>query len=450
MDWSCFYSQFESSNPYLNIGKVTAKKGQGLKVRLPNTVVGAQVRLVSESGEEVLGEVISFEQDFCLVMPYEEMARITSRTRVYLSEQYPHVEVGMGLLGKAVDAFAKPLDGKKGIEGELEKRSLQGKILGPLERPPIGEPLDTGIRAINSFLTLGRGQRMGIMAGSGVGKSVLMGMIAKNTSADINVIALIGERGREVREFIESDLGPEGLKKSVVVVSTSDESPLKKVRAAYTATTIAEYFRDQGLDVLLMMDSVTRFAMANREIGMNIGEPPGPKGYGPSVFSKLPSLLERAGTSENGGAITGIYTVLVEGDDMEGPISDAVRSITDGHIVLDRALAGKNHFPAIDIARSISRLMPKVVTKEHRIVSGYLRNLLAAYRESEDLINVGAYAEGTNAQVDKAIAIHSELEAFLKQDFDETSNIDETYERMVEIAHHGESSANSEKDDQAS
>jgi flagellum-specific ATP synthase len=282
------------------------------------------------------------------------------------------------------------------------------------------------------------------MAGSGVGKSVTMGMIAKNTNADINVICLIGERGREVLEFIESDLGPEGLSRSVVVVATSDNSALMKIKSAYTATTIAEYFRDQGSDVILMMDSITRFAMANREIGLSAGEPPGQKGYTPSVFAKLPKLMERAGTKTGAGTITGIYTVLVEGGDMDEPIADAVRSISDGHVVLSRELAARNHYPAIDVLASVSRVMGKVTSKEHRIVSSHLRDLLAAYKESEDLINVGAYVKGTNAKVDKAIAIYDDVIGLLRQDASETSSLDDLYDRMVEMARKAERLTNPE------
>jgi flagellum-specific ATP synthase len=276
------------------------------------------------------------------------------------------------------------------------------------------------------------------MAGSGVGKSVLMGMVARNTNVDINVIALIGERGREVLEFIQSDLGEEGLKRSVVIVATSDTSALIRTKAAYTATTVAEFFRDQGQDVLLMMDSITRFAMANREIALSTGEPPGQKGYTPSVFAKLPKLMERAGTKKGAGSITGIYTVLVEGGDMDEPIADAVRSISDGHIVLSRQLAAKNHYPAIDILASISRVMPKVTTKEHKIVASHLRDLLASYKESEDLITVGAYSRGSNPKIDKAIAVYDDLVNLIRQQVEESFTIEEVFDRMLDIARKAE------------
>jgi flagellum-specific ATP synthase len=310
--------------------------------------------------------------------------------------------------------------------------------MNPLDRPPIREPLDVGIKSINSFITAGKGQRLAIMAGSGVGKSVLMGMVARNTTADINVIAMIGERGREVLEFIQSDLGEEGLARSVVIVATSDTSALIRMKAAYAATTIAEYFRDQSKDVLLMMDSITRFAMASREISLSSGEAPGPKGYSPSVFAKLPKLMERAGTKAGAGTITGIYTVLVEGGDMDEPIADAVRSISDGHIVLSRELAARNHYPAIDVLQSVSRVMPKVSTREHKIVASHLRDLMAAYKQSEDLITVGAYARGSNNKVDKAIAVIDDLNALLRQDVTEKLSINELFDLMLEIARKAE------------
>ena len=371
-------------------------------------------------------------------MPYDDLPGINSETKIYLKDLTTTLKISTGMLGRIVDFQGEPIDGKGPIEGPFEVRSIFGEPINPLDRPPIRQPLDTGINAINSFITAGKGQRFAIMAGSGVGKSTLMGMIARNTTADINVIALIGERGREVLEFIESDLGPEGLARSVIVVATSDKSPLIRAKAAYTATTISEYFRDLNNDVILMMDSITRFAMANREIGMSSGEPPGQKGYGPSVFAKLPKLMERAGTKRDAGTITGVYTVLVEGGDMDEPIADAVRAIADGHIVLSRELASRNHYPAIDVLDSVSRVMSKVVSREHNIVASHLRDLMGAYKESEDLINVGAYARGTNPKVDKAMVVHTDLLNLLQQRVEEASNIDDTYDRMVDIARKGE------------
>ena len=438
------YTDFESTTPYQNIGKIVSSEGMIYEAVLPRAVMGCCVEFVTQTGERSLGEVVGISGEKCKVMSYDDIVGINSETKVYLRELSTSVKVSAGLLGRVVDFRGEPIDGKGPIIDSFETRSIFGTPINPLERPPIRQPLDTGVNAINSFITAGKGQRLAIMAGSGVGKSTLMGMIARNTSADINVIALIGERGREVLEFIESDLGPEGLKRSVIVVATSDKSPLIRSKAAYTATTIAEYFRDQQNDVILMMDSITRFAMANREIGMSAGEPPGQKGYGPSVFAKLPKLMERAGTKQDSGSITGIYTVLVEGGDMDEPIADAVRAISDGHIVLSRELASRNHYPAIDVLDSVSRVMGKVVPREHTIVSGHLRDLLAAYRESEDLINVGAYAPGTNAKVDKAMVIYNDLINLLQQRVEDASSIDDIYDRMVEIARKGETEVDPE------
>jgi flagellum-specific ATP synthase len=374
-----------------------------------------------------------------MVMPYNEISGINSETKIHLKDIVTEIRVSANMLGRVIDFQGNPMDNKGPIEGPYEKRSIFGTPLNPLDRPPIREPLDTGISSINCFITAGKGQRLAIMAGSGVGKSVLMGMVARNTNVDINVIALIGERGREVLEFIQSDLGEEGLKRSVIVVATSDTSALIRTKAAYTATTIAEFFRDQGQDVLLMMDSITRFAMASREIALSTGEPPGQKGYTPSVFAKLPKLMERAGTKKGAGSITGIYTVLVEGGDMDEPIADAVRGISDGHIVLSRQLAAKNHYPAIDVLASISRVMPKVTSKEHKIVASHLRDLLSSYKESEDLITVGAYSRGSNPKIDKAIAIYDDLTNLLRQQVEQSFTIEELFDRMLDIARKAES-----------
>ncbi len=428
----------ESKVPYEKIGKIIASRGMVYEASVPRAVLGSNVEFIAENGERSLGEVVAIQGQNCMVMPYDEISGINSETRIHLKDIVTEINICAGMLGRVVDFQGKPLDNKGPIVGTFERRSIFGTPMNPLDRPPIREALDTGINSINCFITAGKGQRLAIMAGSGVGKSVLMGMIARNTNADINVIALIGERGREVLEFIQSDLGEEGLKRSVVVVATSDTSALIKTKAAYTATTIAEFFRDQGQDVLLMMDSITRFAMANREISLSTGEPPGQKGYTPSVFAKLPKLMERAGTKKGAGTITGIYTVLVEGGDMDEPIADAVRGISDGHIVLSRQLAARNHYPAIDILASISRVMPKVARKEHRIVASHLRDLLAAYKESEDLITVGAYARGSNAKVDKAIMIYDDLINLLRQQVEESFSIEELFDRMIDIARKAE------------
>lgn len=428
----------ENRIPYEKIGKIVGSRGMVYEASVPRAVLGSNVEFIAENGERSLGEVVAINGSNCMVMPYIEISGINSETKIHLKEIVTEIRISPNMLGRVIDFQGNPMDNKGPIEGPYEKRSIFGTPLNPLDRPPIREPLDTGINSINCFITAGKGQRLAIMAGSGVGKSVLMGMIARNTNADINVIALIGERGREVLEFIQSDLGEEGLKRSVVVVATSDTSALIRMKAAYTATTIAEYFRDQGSDILLMMDSITRFAMANREIALSTGEPPGQKGYTPSVFAKLPKLMERAGTKKGAGSITGIYTVLVEGGDMDEPIADAVRGISDGHIVLSRQLAARNHFPAIDVLASISRVMTKVASKEHKIVASHLRDLLAAYKESEDLITVGAYARGSNPKVDKAIVIYDDLINLLRQQIEESFTIDELFDRMLEIARKAE------------
>jgi flagellum-specific ATP synthase len=430
--------KLETTVPYGRIGKIVSSRGMLYEASVPKGVLGCQVNFVTSTGEESLGEVVGIQGTKSMVMPYNDIGGINSQTKVYLKDTVTEIEVSHAMLGRVVDFQGRPIDGKGEIGGVFEKRSIYGQPINPLDRPPIREALDTGINSINCFMTAGKGQRLAIMAGSGVGKSVLMGMIARNTKADINVIALIGERGREVLEFIQSDLGEEGLKRSVVVVATSDTSSLIRMKAAYTATTIAEYFRDQNQDVLLMMDSITRFAMANREISLSLGEPPGQKGYAPSVFAKLPKLMERAGTKAGAGTITGIYTVLVEGGDMDEPIADAVRAISDGHIVLSRELAARNHYPAIDVLQSISRVMPKVTTREHKIVSSHLRDLLASYKESEDLITVGAYARGSNLKVDKAISIYDDLINLLRQNVEDATPLEALFDKMIEIARKAE------------
>ncbi|MBT3585476.1 MAG: FliI/YscN family ATPase [Halobacteriovoraceae bacterium] len=436
LDFSQIHKSYEYSTPFQKIGKVFSNKGMVYEVNLARAVIGSNVEFVTEYGETCMGEVISIKGSTCLAMPYHEITGINSETRVFLKDLTTTIAICPEMLGRVIDFQGNPIDGKGPIEGEGETRSIFGSPINPLERPPITESLDTGVHSINCFMTAGKGQRLAIMAGSGVGKSVTLGMIAQNTDADINVIALIGERGREVLEFIENDLGVEGLKRSIVVVATSDLSPLIRIKAAYVATTISEYFRDQGNDVLLMMDSITRFAMAYREISLSAGDPPGQKGYTPAVFSQLPKLLERAGTKKGSGTITGFYTVLVEGGDMDEPIADSVRAIADGHIILSRELASKNQFPAIDVLQSLSRVMNKVVTNEHRVVASHLRDLMASYRENEDLINVGAYARGSNPKVDKAIVIYQELLDLLRQEqgMSENFKIEELYDRMVELA----------------
>lgn len=447
LDIQSIYKSYEHSLPYQKIGKVVSNRGLLYEISLPRAVIGCNVEFVTEFGETCLGEVVAIDGNRCLAMPYDDLTGINSETRVFLKDLTTTLKVCEGMLGRVIDFQGNPIDDLGPLDyTDYEMRSIFGIGLNPLKRPPISESLDTGIHAVNCFMTAGKGQRMAIMAGSGVGKSVTLGMMAQNTDADINVIALIGERGREVREFIEHDLGPEGLKKSIVVVATSDQSPLIRMKAAYAATTIAEYFRDSNRDVLLMMDSITRFAMAQREISLSSGEPPGQKGYTPSVFAKLPKLMERAGTKSDAGSITGIYTVLVEGGDMDEPIADAVRAIADGHIILSRELASRNQFPAIDVLQSLSRVMNKVVSKEHRVVASHLRDLMAAYRENEDLINVGAYSKGSNPKVDKAMLIYDSLMQLLKQEqgMSEFLSIEELFDQMVEIARYAENAINAQ------
>ncbi|NOZ28577.1 MAG: flagellar protein export ATPase FliI [Chloroflexi bacterium] len=379
----------------------------------------------------IAAEVVGFKSDRTLLMPLGEMEGIQPGSPVIATGGPFTIPVGPELLGRVVDGLGRPLDGKGPLVG-AQKSPLDSTAPHPLRRRVISEPLSTGIRAIDGLLTCGKGQRIGIFAGSGVGKSTLMGMIARHAASDVNVIALIGERGREVREFIEMNLGPEGLARSVVVVSTSDHPPLIRIKGAWTATAIAEYFRDQGMDVVFMMDSVTRFAMAQREVGLAIGEPPAMKAYPPSVFALLPKLMERTGASET-GTITGFYTVLVESDDLTEPITDTVRSILDGHIVLSRALAAENHYPAIDILQSVSRLMPNITTREHQRAAGRLREALATYERARDLINIGAYVSGSNPQIDYALEKLPDIQGFLRQEDDEVTPLEESIARLLEM-----------------
>ncbi len=370
----------------------------------------------------VEAEVVGFKENRTLLMPFGSVQNIRPDCRVVATGYQLKVPVGHSLLGRVLDGLGRPIDNKGPLACE-HQRQVSADPPHPLNRRRISEPLSLGVRAIDGVLTVGRGQRMGIFAGSGVGKSTLLGMMARNTAADVNVITLVGERGREVRDFIEKDLGEEGLRRSVVVVATSDTVPVARLRAAQVGTCIAEYFRDMGLDVLLMMDSVTRVAWAQREIGLASGEPPTTRGYTPSVFAVLPSLLERSGTSAK-GSITGLYTVLVEGDDMNEPVADTVRGILDGHIVLSRDLAAKNHYPAIDVLSSVSRLMPEITSRQQRDRAGRLRDVLSTYKDAEDLINIGAYAEGSNPRIDYAISKIDTANAFLRQQVEEQSDFD--------------------------
>ncbi len=424
VDLSEFHDRLGRVDPYRLNGRVVQVIGLVIEAQGPEAQVGELCHVhVSRHDPPIAAEVVGFREGRTLLMPLGEMRGIGPGNEVVASGHPVRVVVGESLLGRVVDATGEPIDGKGPIEAEA-RVSLFADPPAPLQRRRIDSQLDLGVRAMDSMIPCGKGQRLGVFAGSGVGKSSLMGMIARATTADVNVIALIGERGREVLEFIERDLGPEGMARSVVVVASSNESAVKRIGAAFAATSIAEFFRDQGKDVLLMMDSVTRFAMAQREIGLAIGEPPATRGFTPSVFALLPRLLERAGTSDR-GTITGLYTVLVEGDDMNEPIADAVRGILDGHVVLSRALAHKNHYPAIDVLSSISRLQGELLTPEQIRAAGIVRETLATYREREDLVSIGAYAVGTDPRVDYAIAKKPSIDRFLQQSMDERTTAPE-------------------------
>lgn len=411
-------------------GKVTRIIGLVVEGFCPYASIGSLCQITAlQGGPEVFAEIVGFRDNKALLMPLGDLRGLGPGSLIRVIRDRATVKVGANLLGRIIDAMEEPHDGVP-IPALTEEMPLYALPPGPMQRQNITETLDLGIRAINGLITCGMGQRMGIMAGSGIGKSVLLGMMARYAKADINVIALIGERGREVREFIERDLGKEGLARSVIVVVTSDQSPLLRMRGAFVATAIAEYFCRQGKHVLLMMDSVTRFAMAMREIGLAIGEPPTTKGYTPSVFATLPKLLERAGRYRGQGSITGLYTVLVDGDDMTEPVADSVRSILDGHIVLSRAIAARNHYPAIDILNSTSRVMRDIISPRHLELAGKARNVLATYSEAEDLINIGAYAKGSNPKIDYAISKIEAINLFLRQNFDETSSLKQTLEQL--------------------
>jgi len=421
-------------DPIKCVGRITRVQGLLIESRGPQAVIGeiCRIELNDETHGHILAEVVGLRSEIVQLMVYGETGGIEIGCRVIASGSNLDVAVSPKLLGRVLDPLGKPLDGKAGIESSVRYPAL-AKAPDPYHRPRIKERISTGIRAIDGLLAAGRGQRLGIFAGSGVGKSTLLGMIARNTSADVNVIALIGERGREVNEFIENDLGPEGLARSVVIVTPSNSPPLARQRGAYVATAIAEYFRDQGLDVMLLFDSLTRFARAIREIGLASGEPPATRGYPPSMFDTMPKLLERCGTSEK-GTITGFYTILVDGDDMDEPVSDTVRGILDGHLVLSRNLAQRYHYPAIDVLASISRLANVVSGTETKKAVAVIRRLMADYADSEDLINVGAYRQGSNPGIDDAIAKREDIENFLIQAVDEKSTVPETLDALGKIA----------------
>ena len=437
MNWQAVYEEIETMDTYKRYGKVTRVIGLMIESKGPESSIGdvCYIHVDGKRKKPIAAEVVGFREENVLLMPFSALHDISPGCIVEATGKPLQVKAGWELVGKVLDSLGQPLDQTKLPKG-LATISIENSPPNPLTRPTISEPISVGVRMIDSLLTVGKGQRVGIFAGSGVGKSTLMGMIARNTDADINVIALIGERGREVREFIERDLGPDGLRRSIVVVATSDQPALMRIKGAYTATAIAEYFRDKGMNVMFMMDSITRVAMAQREVGLAIGEPPTTKGYTPSVFALLPKLLERTGTNEK-GTITAFYTVLVDGDDMNEPIADTVRGILDGHLVLDRHLANRGQYPAINVLKSVSRIMNNIVSKEHRSAADKLRELLSTYINSEDLINIGAYKRGTSKEIDEAIRFYPKIISFLKQDIDESFSINESTEMLFELTKSG-------------
>ena len=432
IDIKKYRSFVETSSFVKKTGKISQIIGLLIESNGPGVSIGSICTIQSKNRSPVEAQVVGFRDNKTLLMPLGDIYGIAPGCTIEVTEEQPSFSVSSEMIGRVLDGNGKPIDGKGPIPLGTNY-PIMGTPLNPLCRERIKQPLDVGVRSINGLLTCAKGQRIGIMAGTGVGKSMLLGMIARNTEAAVNVIALIGERGREVKEFIEENLGPEGMKRSIVIAAASDQPPLVRLRGAFIATTIAEYFRDQGKDVLLMMDSITRFALAQREIGLSVGEPPTTKGYPPSTFSLIPKLLERAGTGEGNGTITGIYTVLVEGDDINEPVSDAVRAVLDGHIILDRELAAHNHYPAINILSSVSRLMIDVISKDHYSFSMKLKDFLATYSEAKDLINIGAYAKGSNPKWDIAINKIDRINAYLQQGIMETVSMEESMRTLKEI-----------------
>lgn len=418
--------------PMQEVGKVVQIIGLIIESDGPKASIGDLCYIYNKlDGEPIWAEVVGFKTQKLLLMPLGSMEGLMPGAVVMNTGSSMKIKVGPQLLGRVLDGLGRPID-NLGPVNTQSFYSTHAEIINPLNRQLIRTPLSLGIRAIDGFITAGKGQRLGVFAGSGVGKSTTLAMMAKNTNADLNVIALIGERGREVREFIETTLGPEGMKRSIVVVATSEQPSLVKIKAGFVATAIAEYFRDQGKDVLFMLDSVTRIAMAQREVGLAVGEPPATRGYTPSVFALMPKLLERAGSNEY-GTITGLYTVLVEGDDFNEPISDTARSILDGHIMLSRELAHKNHYPAVDVLQSVSRVMKEVTNKEHSAAAGKIRTLLAAYKKNEDLINIGAYVNGADPVTDQAIRFMTQINEFLQQKVDEKTTYEQTITQLMNL-----------------
>jgi len=432
IDLGRYRNKITKTSSFKEIGQVTEIIGLVIEADGPSASIGDLCHIYTKNSDEpIWTEVVGFKSNKILLMPLGDMEGLRPGATVIGTGRQIQIKVGSELLGRVLDGLGRPIDELGPIRSNRYFSTKISKI-NPLTRKRIKEPLIMGVRSIDSFATIGKGQRLGIFAGSGVGKSTTLGMIARNTNADMNVIALIGERGREVREFIENSLGPEGLARSVVVVATSDQPSLVKIKAAHVATSIAEYFRDGGRDVLFMLDSITRISMAQREVGLAVGEPPATRGYTPSVFALMPKLLERTGTTDK-GTITGLYTVLVEGDDFNEPISDTVRGILDGHILLSRELAHKNHYPAIDVLGSVSRVMPEVTTREHRDAVGKLRDLMATYNKNADLVNIGAYVMGSDPKIDRAVQLNDHINDFLKQPTDEKADFNQSVSRLMNI-----------------
>jgi flagellum-specific ATP synthase len=432
IDFDKFHTALRAVNLLNCQGSVVRVSGLTVESNGPKVGLGELCGINIRDGRRILAEVVGFHNDRLILLPLEHIEGISPGDTVTTRTTPRYITLGENILGRIVNGLGEPIDGKGPLAGS-DKKALDSASPSALTRKKINQPLALGIRSMDGMLTCGRGQRVGIFAGSGVGKSVLLGDIANSSDADVNVVALIGERGREVREFLEGDLGPEGLARSVVVIAASDCPPIQRVKAAFVAVTIAEYFRDKGKNVLFMMDSFTRFAQAQREIGLAAGEPPAAKGYCPSVFALMPRLVERLGCSEH-GSITGILTVLVENDDLSDPVADSARSLLDGHIVLSRKLADRGHFPAVDILASVSRLMPAVVSKEHKQAAQKIKEIYATYIDAEDLINIGAFSAGSNRRIDGAIALIDRLNSFLIQPVRERTDFEETASQLIALA----------------
>lgn len=432
IDFEKYLTVIKKSKPFTMMGRVKKVVGLTIESSGPEVNIGEICILTDSDGnEKTLAEVVGFKDNNVLLMPFGDISGIGPQSSVISTGNSLKVAVGSELIGRVLDGLGNPIDGKGDFAVE-DYYSVENEPPSPLTRKRIREVLPLGIKCIDGFLTVGRGQRLGIFAGSGVGKSTLMGMIAKNALSDVNVISLVGERGREVREFIERDLGEEGLKRSIVIVATSDQPAIIRLKAAFISVSIAEFFRDQGKDVLLLMDSLTRFAMAQREIGLAVGEPPVSRGYTPSVFALMPKLLERMGSSDV-GSITGLCTVLVDGDDLNEPVTDTVRGIVDGHIVLSRQIANRNQYPAIDVLASVSRVMPDIVTNEHKSKAASVRQIMAIYKDSEELINIGAYNKGSNEKIDHAIEVIDDILSFIQQGTEENIEFEDIINQLSSI-----------------